>query len=61
MKLETKSFNDDFYNHDVGIGFRGRHNNKYPKDLRLKRQLKRLLRKQLRSESKILHGGCSHD
>lgn len=52
MKLITKSFNDDYYQRDVGIGFRGRKNQKKPSDNRLKRGLKRMLNKARRVEGK---------
>jgi len=52
MKLIAHSFNDDYYNNDVSVGFRK--NGKKPKDVRLRRGLKRQLSKARRAEAKII-------
>ena len=52
MKLTTRSFGDDYYSNDVSVGIR--RNGKRPKDVRLRRGLKRRLSKARRAEGKIL-------
>jgi hypothetical protein len=50
MKLVTHAFGADYYNYDVGVG--RRKNGGSPKDVRLRKGLKRQLTKARRAEAK---------